>query len=83
MVYSNQCSIGDLCVVPSEPLESNLKNEASVTVLTGTGYTNHESQRGDNANTDRLVNRVAGVRVLVEESCGILVPDGTTAGGHG
>ena len=51
--------------------------EASVTVLTGTGYTTHESQRGDNANADRLVNRVAGVRVLVEQSGGILVPDGT------
>ncbi len=83
MVYSNQCAVGDLCVVPLEPLESNLKYEASVAVLTGTGYTNHESQRGGNPNVDRLVNRVAGVRVLVEQSGGILVPDGTTAGALG
>ena len=82
ILYSNRCRIGSLCVVPVEPDESSVMYEASVALLTGTGFTNHMSQLGNAGavESERLVNRVAGVQVLVEQSGGILVPDFSTAG---
>ena len=82
IVYSNSCRMGTFCVVPMQLQESDVIYEASVSWLSGTGFSDHISQLGQQGavQSSRLVNRVAGIRVTVSQSGGLLVPDVVTAG---
>jgi hypothetical protein len=53
-----------------------------VSWLSGTGFSDHISQLGQQGvvESSRLVNKMAGIRVTVSQSGGVLVPDVATAG---
>lgn len=82
IIYSNSCRMGSFCIIPLQPQETDVMYEASVSWLSGTGFSDHISQLGRQGavESSRLVNKMAGIRVTVSQSGGVLVPDVVTAG---
>jgi hypothetical protein len=82
IIYSNSCRVGSFCIIPLQLQEADVMYEASVSWLSGTGFSDHISQLGQQGvvESSRLVNKMAGIRVTVSQSGGVLVPDVATAG---
>jgi hypothetical protein len=82
IVYSNTCRTGSFCIISSELHDSGIEYEASVTWLTGRGFSQVDGQLGYDPYTknQRILTTLAGVHIVVSQSGGLLVPDVSVAG---